>query len=150
MYKVRTNQVEVPFDQLYVEGENNKTKTTSEAVEEAVAQLRREAQEVEAASLDDRTYPKLLPAPILRPTAYSSRMIYQEALPYSPPTSRTPQRPQQLQQLATPGRPLIGQLSSPPDSADRQTRRPGEDVDAAGSLVKGHVAEGLLGLRHAV
>jgi len=142
MYKVRTNQVDVPFDRLHVEGERDKRKTTSEAVEEAVAQLKREAQEEESISHADQAFPKLLPAPVLTPTAYSSRMIYEQVLPSSPPASKLLENNSQLRQFATPAHQPMRQLSSPPDSAGRQ-------AELASNAVKGRVAEGLLGLRNA-
>jgi len=166
MYKVKTNQVDVPFDQLHIPGEGA-AKTASQAVEEAVAQLREEARQVQAHAQaqaqasatdnNDRPFPKLLPAPVLKPTAYSSRMIYDTALPSSPPASKSPERgtlAQQMsmlaQQISTPARPHVRQLSSPPDSAERDAARRDVDMDVTSSVVKGRVAEGLLGLRNVV
>ena len=146
MYKVRTNQVYVPFTDLRIENSSRaRTKETSEAVEEAVAALRREAQEVSARAL--RPIPKLLPAPLLRPTAYSSRMIYETNIPSSPPVAASPERlPVSAGGVSTPQR-EVHQLSSPPDSEER-LERPAEQ-DLTSSVVKGRVAEGLLGLRNA-
>ncbi|KAK6388770.1 hypothetical protein LTR65_007249 [Meristemomyces frigidus] len=145
MYKVRTNQVNVPFASLKIEGQTS-PKQASQAVEEAVAALRREAQQT--MPLNDHPFPKLLAAPVLRPTSYSSRMIYEPLLPSSPPAPRSPERQQSLsRQIATPAR-EVRQLSSPPDSADRLAKR--EETELTSSVVKGRVAEGLLGLRSAV
>ncbi|KAK5125460.1 hypothetical protein LTR85_000569 [Meristemomyces frigidus] len=143
MYKVRTNQINTPFSQLKMECRSS-PKPTSQAVEEAVAALRREAQQT--TPLSDQPFPKLLAAPVLKPTAYSSRMIYQPLLPSSPPVSRSPERKSLPQQIATPAR-AVSQLSSPPDSAGRLGRR--EEAELTSSVVKGRVAEGLLGLRNA-
>nr|POE88146.1 hypothetical protein CFP56_11375 [Quercus suber] len=145
MYKVRTNQIDIPFAQLQnsthhlPQGQHPPPQTaTSRAVEEAVAQLRREAQrdlarrsQAHAAQAPPQAL-QLLPAPVLLPTAYSSRMIYE---PHAPP-------------------------SSPPDAAASQDRRMAHatpqpqrtlaiDPDLTSSVVKGRVAEGLLGLRNA-
>jgi hypothetical protein len=79
MYKIRTNQVHIPFAELQIENderaeEMNKHRV-NEAVEAAVATMRREAME----SMPRSTYPAptLIPGPLLYPTAYSSRTIYQ-------------------------------------------------------------------------
>jgi hypothetical protein len=81
MYKIRTNQVHTPFAKLQIspaslaeEAETNRHRV-SEAVEAAVATMRREAMD----SMPRSTYPAptLIPGPLLYPTAYSSRTIYQ-------------------------------------------------------------------------
>lgn len=139
MYKVRTNQVDVPFAELEWRS------PARVAVEEAVAKLRREAFEVQARDEARRRLssanevPKLLPAPTLRPTDYSSRMVYDGGYPSSPPGSASRERP-----IATPRhRRIIG----PPDSAEKCDGTCEHDLTS--SVVKGRVAEGLLGLRHA-
>lgn len=150
MYKVRTNQVNVPFDKLLVDDKKPDNRAMPQAVEEAVAELRREAQEeMSRQSLNSKPIPKLLRAPVLLPTAYSSRMIYGSAVPSSPPGSRSPERHAYTgpQAVATPHR-AGRQLSSPPDSAERGGRDFEQDLTS--SVVKGRVAEGLLGLRNAV
>lgn len=79
MYKIRTNQVNVPFAQLeVVEDERTKEmnqRRVSKAVEEAVATMRREA--MERMPRHHEPAPKLIPGPPLYPTAYSSRTIQQ-------------------------------------------------------------------------
>lgn len=83
MYKIRTNQVNVPFAELQIEGEtrNSEEETkrsrhrVSEAVEAAVATMRREAMDRMPRSTGPP--PMLIPGPLLYPTAYSSRMIQQ-------------------------------------------------------------------------
>ncbi|KXT12145.1 hypothetical protein AC579_10382 [Pseudocercospora musae] len=83
MYKVKTNQVDTPFEDLQVEA-NPKQEITPNEVEEEVASLRREAQ----AKMGQLPVPRLLPAPVLLPTAYSSRMIYDAApMSSSPPAA---------------------------------------------------------------
>jgi hypothetical protein len=79
MYKIRTNQVNVPFAELQIDNderaEGMNRHRVSEAVEAAVATMRREAME----SMPRSTYPAptLIPGPLLYPTAYSSRTIQQ-------------------------------------------------------------------------
>ena len=133
-----------------------------ESIEEAVAHLRREAFEVQARDEarrrqeqpqsqsrpkndieDTSTLPtlQLQPPPILKPTAYSSRMIYTDAYPSSPPpeTERLP--------AVTPRHRRIEYLD--PESAEKCDGGC-EQSELTSSVVKGRVAEGLLGLRHAV
>lgn len=148
-YKMRTNQVDVPFDDLLVENKS-RTPSVQEAVANAVAELRREAQEI--AARDSRraapqSAPKLLPAPVLRPTAYSSRMIYEMSYPSSPPLSRYPDGLPSMKSGSTPYRDTR-HLTSPPSSAELLARPSEQELTS--SVVKGRVAEGLLGLRHAV
>lgn len=136
MYKIRTNQIGTPFSDLKVADQPTLTPTQL-AVEEAVAQLRREAQEVVARRPQSHITAKLLPAPVLRPTAYSSRMIHELALPSSPPASLSPDK-----------LPTAAQLETPLKDLRRWERSPSKELTS--SVVKGRVAEGLLGLRHAV
>ena len=108
------------------------------------------------------TVPRLLPAPILQPTAYSARMIELPRISSSPPTSQhgSPARQAQIEArvpddvFRTPalpkhkrGRVAEGQLSSPPDSQERDD---GMDLDEptelTSSVVRGNAARDLLGL----
>ena len=83
MYKIRTNQVNVPFAELQIEGEQKSAEEeatrnrhrVNEAVEAAVATMRREAMD----SMPRSTCPPpmLMPGPLLYPGAFSSRMIEQ-------------------------------------------------------------------------
>lgn len=127
-YKVRTNQIETPFSDLPVESSLPST------VEEHVALLRREAQLVNERSSRVPSL-SLLGAPILRPTAYSSRMIYNSAVPSSPPPADSPVSRQFAPHVATPARNKMN-LS--------------DELELTSSIVKGRVAEGLLGLRNHV
>jgi hypothetical protein len=81
MYKIRTNQVHVPFAELQVEQderlEEMNHRRVNEAVEEAVATMRREAMESLERERQRNPAPTLIPGPLLHPTAYSSRTIYQ-------------------------------------------------------------------------
>jgi hypothetical protein len=124
MYKVKTNQVHTPFSQLLIPNDKP-PQTTNEAVEAAVAELRREAQARLPPLSDMPACGRLLPAPVLLPTVYSSRR-----LPYE-------QGPAQVTPVTSP-------LKSGMSSAGRFAR--GESADLTSSAVKGRVAEGLLGL----
>ena len=85
MYKIRTNQVHVPFAELQVEQDERleeiNHRRVNEAVEEAVATMRREAMESmereRERKCNSAPTPTLIPGPLLHPTAYSSRTIYQ-------------------------------------------------------------------------
>ncbi|KXT03579.1 hypothetical protein AC578_9995 [Pseudocercospora eumusae] len=126
MYKVKTNQVDTPFEDLQVET-NSKQGITSNEIEEEVASLRREAQ----AKMGQLPVPRLLPAPVLLPTAYSSRMIYDAApMASSPPAAH---HHTHFPLIHTPRR---GSVQS--------------EKELTSSIIKGRVAEGLLGLRNAV
>jgi hypothetical protein len=86
MYKIRTNQVNVPFAELQNEHDERTEEMNrhrvSEAVEAAVATMRREAMD----SMPRSTYPAptLIPGPLLYPTAYSSRVIQQPEPQHQP------------------------------------------------------------------
>jgi hypothetical protein len=81
MYKIRTNQVHVPFAELQIEQDERQEemnhRRVNEAVEEAVATMRREAMERLERERQRNPAPTLIPGPLLHPTAYSSRTIYQ-------------------------------------------------------------------------
>lgn len=144
MYKVRTNQVDVPFTDLRVSEHHKVTKSiTAQAVEEAVAQLKREALEVQARQ--STAIPKMLAAPVLKPTAYSSRMVYETHIPSSPPVGSSPDKLPSAPNVLTPQK-YLAQYGTPRRSAERLRMAPEELTSSA---VKGRVAEGLLGLRHA-
>ena len=147
--------MEVPFAELLVKDDRERARAQSrqDAVEEAVAELRREAQEKlmsqqqETQARDRASIPTLLPAPELRPTAYSSRMLYSTELPSSPPVPLSPDRGPA--NVSTPPR-EVRQLSSPPGSAEVRRSRLSYEQELTSSVVKGRVAKGLLDLRHAV
>ncbi|KAH9827171.1 arginine-glutamic acid dipeptide repeats protein-like [Teratosphaeria destructans] len=136
MYRVKTDQVGVPLDRLKIDSPG--PKTTSEAVEEAVAQLRQEAQEYLARQQARRqqehlAVPKAHPGPGLRPTVYE---IYEPSMPSSPPMNRSLEKPS------------AGELDGA--TPQRATMNRSEEAELTSSVVKGRVAEGLLGLRDAV
>lgn len=138
-YKIRTNQVHVAFKDLLESDPNQNIPNCSEA-EEAVAALRAEAQLRMAP--DNRYYPArprprlaLFPAPMLRPTDYSSRLVYERerGMRSSPPADASP-RPAPAG-LATPAAGPRGDVA---------------EEELTSSMIKGRVAAGLLDLRHAV
>ncbi|KAK4554957.1 hypothetical protein LTR86_008105 [Recurvomyces mirabilis] len=143
IYKVRTNQIDIPFHQLKLEGSLKAVRASSKAVEEAVAELRREAQaRMPSQSLP---VPKLLPAPVLLPTAYSSRMVYGPALPSSPPDTLRTDRPRPVDDELPSGHHRYYRVH--PRSPERRLQR--DELELTSSVVKGRVAEGLVGLRNA-
>ena len=99
--------------------------------------------------------PRLLPAPILRPTAYSARRITHTQVPSSPsdPVEDIPKPVMQDDVFRTPALPRQKrlasalQLSSPPDGqALRGGRLEDEEDNLTSSVVKGRAANDLLGL----
>ncbi|KAI6848814.1 hypothetical protein KC332_g1671 [Hortaea werneckii] len=173
MYKVQTNQTHLPFESLTHAGRDVDGRATSEAVEEAVAQLKREAyfkqeqqrqrqaeQETTNPSTD-QPVPRLLPAPVLKPTAYSSRqVVYEDAdPPSSPPASESTARRGSEPHHQTPTQHLESTTSTDAPQSDNieniddgSTQLAGgdrgEQTNLSNSLDKGRVAEGLLGLRN--
>lgn len=128
MFKVRTNQVAVPFEKLEPEAKLS----TSVAVEGAVALLREQARaKMAAAAAPAPAANVMLAAPVLKPTEYSSRMVYGPPIPSSPPNVAYHGLPIAPGQMETPGR-----------------RYAPDESELTSSIVKGRVAEGLLGLRH--
>jgi hypothetical protein len=73
--------VHVPFAELQIEQDERQEemnhRRVNEAVEEAVATMRREAMERLERERQWNPAPTLIPGPLLHPTAYSSRTIYQ-------------------------------------------------------------------------
>ena len=132
MFKVRTNQTSVPFADLQVEvvsddhGRSNTARSSPALARKDV---------IPSVSLGRGPMSMLLPAPVLRPTANSCYQTQPGSLPSSP-------------QLVTNAEKLIpGPGISTPTSVNRTAWR--EDKELTSSIVKGRVAEGLLGLRNA-
>ena len=146
MYKVQTNQTGVPFTELHVEDQSPAAKA-QRAADAAVDELRREAREV-AARGPQRPVPKLMPAPVLKPTAYSSRFVYAAQLqqPPSPLASSSPGELPTVGKVET--ETPLGEVRNIESPATR-LQRPFES-ELTSSAVKGRAAEELLGLRHAV
>ncbi|KAI4130815.1 MAG: hypothetical protein LQ347_003233 [Umbilicaria vellea] len=146
MFKVRTNQTSIPMSRLQISPGNGGSRSS------AVPGPQGNSSEQHP---NHSALPRLLPAPILRPTAYSARHITQSQIPSSPPDSvddspkpvtqqevfRTPALPRQ-KRLASPL-----QLSSPSASRAHGGERLEEEEDTpTKSVVKGRAADGLLGL----
>lgn len=139
-FKVQTNQTNVPLSQLRTsrdESEDPPLSTDSSFGPD-----------------DQPSLPKLLPAPVLRPAAYSARTIAPTQIPSSPPSSvnNSPYKATRDDVFRTPALPrhathaLPQQTSSPPDSQERSRGR--DDVSGlTSSAVRGKAAIGLLGLR---
>ena len=138
MFKVRTNQTNLPMSQLRVSPKSPPRQNPVSPVspEQSVS------------------LPTLLPAPELKPTAYSARTISQVHLPSSPPGSckNSPEGNIVGGVFRTPALPknnthnLDLQLSSPPDSQEGDSRvLEGADF-LTSSAVGGSVARSLLGL----
>lgn len=137
-FKVQTNQTNLPLSQLRIS--RNQPSPSRDST------LKRD---------EKPSLPKLLPAPVLLPTAYSARMIPRPQDLSSPPCSpdhnaqkdspevfRTPALPRQRVSN------VQRQLSSPPGSDERISKRSYEDEDnLTSSVVRGKAAIGLLGLR---
>ncbi|KAK5726090.1 hypothetical protein LTR15_004282 [Elasticomyces elasticus] len=182
MYKVRTNQISTPFSRLRVPDpspnakirtvygrplsayraaaatqDDNLAKATAEAVEEAVAELRREAQALyPPPSHPTKDAPKLLGAvPVLLPTAFSSRWVYgTERLPSSPPRDSISPTKLSLSPEVTrytgahsPRRPARRDYVA--GSPERVLRSSYEEQELTSSVVKEKVAQSLMGLRGA-
>lgn len=137
-FKVQTNQTNLPLSQLRISRkEPSPSRDPSRTRDE------------------QPSLPKLLPAPVLHPTAFSARTIARPQDLSSPPCSpdhsaqkdspevfRTPALPRQR------GSDAQRQLSSPPGSDERISKRRYEDEDnLTSSAVRGKAAIGLLGLR---
>ncbi|KAK5016666.1 hypothetical protein LTR39_001958 [Cryomyces antarcticus] len=106
IYKVRTNQIHTPLSQLLLPSQQNGSQSRTEgpasrlysspttipilphspSTEAALPPIPTiTISPSKAASTRTTGIPKLLPAPILRPTAYSSRHITESYMPSSPP-----------------------------------------------------------------
>ncbi|KAK1063499.1 hypothetical protein LTR12_006611 [Friedmanniomyces endolithicus] len=164
MYKVRTNQVHVSSTDLQVlisvkqrhhRGERPRgegpERATSEAVEEAVAELRREAQALLLRPHEATTHStrECLAARVLLPPAQSDLIVFKPLLPSSPlPVSGSP-----VKRMTPTSSLRLGKL--PVSRSPDRTARLGRWEDAereqelTSSVVKGRVAESLIGLRGA-
>ena len=146
MFKVQTNQTSIPMSRLQLSPRNTSNLPS--------AMLGPRGGLAEQHS-SQAPLPRLLPAPILRPTAYSARHITQTEIPSSPPDSAgdSPKPVMQEEVFRTPALPnqkrlhSPRQLSSPPDSQAHEDGRPEDEEDnLTSSVVKGRAANGLLGL----
>jgi len=141
MYKIKTNQTQVPLDALeVVPRAAHSSLSTILAVQPPLFPN----QSLPATS----GIPKLLPAPILRPTAYSSRKI--EYIRSSPPES--PEKVSENDSFATPiaARRVQQLLNIPGTSISPEKERVEHREDLTSSVVKGRAASSLLELMRAV
>lgn len=137
-FKVQTNQTNLPLSQLRI--------SRNEPSPSRDSTLKRD---------EEPSLPKLLPAPVLLPTAYSARMIPRpqdlSSPPCSPDHSAQKDSPEVFRTPALPRQRVSNvqrQLSSPPGSDERISKRRYEDEDnLTSSVVRGKAAIGLLGLR---
>lgn len=106
--------------------------------------------------LEEPSLPKLLPAPVLRPTAYSARTILRQKIPTSPPDStvNSPEPATEVNpspKLATPPHKHLSdpiQTSSPPNSPEHLPARVANWENSTRSAIRGRKAAiGLLDLR---
>ncbi|MCJ1467232.1 hypothetical protein MMC07_005855 [Pseudocyphellaria aurata] len=117
LFKVLTNQTSIPMSQLQI------------SRHESIKPL--EPGTTPSSPLEEPSLPKLLPAPILRPTAYSARTIPRQQIPTSPPDSilNSPKPATEAShspKLAIPPckqYPDPIQTSSPPDSPESLSAR---------------------------
>ena len=142
MFKVQTNQVNTPMSKLQISSQ--RTVTSSSLPRNPVPPKH----------LDQSSLPKLLPAPILRPTAYSARHITQAHIPSSPPSlaNTSPEAIAQNEVFRTPALPRnrlqtdLSQTSSPLDNLKGVDQKDVEEEKLNSSVVKGRAAKSLLGL----
>lgn len=142
MYKVRTNQIESSFDDLKTERQCREL-ACRKAIDDAVAELRREAQDVLAraacqSSLDPLTSPSMI---------HGSDVLLHPLWPKSLPASTSPKKLVWLNGADTPLRSSRA-ASTPPNTCQRLSHV--LEPELTSSVVRGRVAEGLLGLRNAV
>ncbi|MCJ1265503.1 hypothetical protein MMC22_005383 [Lobaria immixta] len=143
LFKVQTNQTNIPMSQLQI----------------STHELDKLLEPVSVASspLEEASLPKLLPAPVLRPTAYSARTIPRRKIPTSPPDStvNSPEPAAEVipsPKLATPpphkhlSDPI--QTSSPPNSPEHLPAKVANWENSTRSAIRGKKAAiGLLDLR---
>ncbi|KAI5370031.1 Putative transcription factor Nrm1/Whi5 [Septoria linicola] len=129
MYKIKTNQIDIPFDDLRENRAPPLQPNYAEA-EEAVAALRAGAQlrEIKRSHAHPCAVP-VFPAPVLRPTTCSSRFIHGRPMPSSPPATA----------------PVNPKGSITPANSRRQCI---PEDELTSSVITGRVAEGLMYLRH--
>lgn len=169
LYKVRTNQTYVPMSCLEIPEKYQRKPAEEDTAElespaaspehERTAPTITVTEDVFTGKDTPGKAPKLLPAPVLNPTAYSSRFITEPVnLTSSPPRSATVDssstpRTRHPQEFVTPvaSRQAATQLSSPPYSEDAARQRARTDSDnLTSSGVKGRAADGLLKLLRSV
>jgi hypothetical protein len=162
LYKVRTNQTNIPLSELALPtpGLGAQPCSLASPSRPPIPSITISSTSPSSSrTAPATTIPKLLPAPVLLPTAYSSRHITEPYLPSSPPASASPEQVGGTS-FATPVAQtrVIEQLSSPPESEERNANGPSyarrrdetfEDAGLTSSIVTGRAVGGLLELMHA-
>lgn len=170
LYKVKTDQTYVPLSCLEIPEKYQRKPAKEASIAQVAASLvdaeRREKTAPTITITEDGASKgrssgslKLLPAPVLVPTAYSTRFISESQMPSSPPREgavdddgSTP-KARVPQEFVTPvaSRQAAAQFSSPPYSEDHGRQRMNSDSDnLTSSVVKGRAADGLLKLMRSV
>ena len=153
MFKINTHQTNIPLSRLQI--------SPKKLVHPPLQRQKSPSQEATTPQRDQvpivPTIPKLLPAPVLVPTAYSARLIQYPPIPSSPPRSTGSSGSQATPSpgLATPALPQQRRSRSPTqlDSPLGNTEKRGQgaksidwDANLTSSVIKGRAATGLLNL----
>ena len=139
LFKVQTNQTNIPMSQLQIsmDGPSKQINVASTS-------------SVSSPEPEEPSLPKLLPAPVLRPTAYSARTFALQQAPSSPPNSRGPS-PQNSAEIYFPWVAHQDykaiQTSSPPDSPISTLTHATTDKNLTGGSGSALAARGLLDLK---
>ena len=153
MFKVQTNQTDVPLSRLQISPQKRSPQPS--ATEPSASDT--DPHRVASNQSQIHHVPRLLPAPTLTPTAYSSRRIQGPHIPHipsipssPPPSSGAEARMEVSDKEARPTTPLAAnpdsshspvQLSSPPASQERERRIPRiPSGSGSGSVEMGSVA----------
>lgn len=153
MFKINTHQTNIPLSRLQISPKklvHSPAQTQKTPPQEAVALPK-------AQTPMKPTISKLLPAPILIPTAYSARLIHHRLTPSSPLSSFSSSGSQDTPSpgLATAALPQQ-RRSHPPSQVDsprggqerpeQKTKAVDLDANLPSSVIKGRAASGLLNL----
>lgn len=138
MYKVKTDQTCVPFTRLVLPRKEVQPDPSSDDEEDILLEIkpsqRRKTTAPENITVTGGPISKLLPPPVLLPTAFSSRFITAPIIPSSPASTSLPTNTE------TPG-------ASPAKAFEKRMADDGRELTS--SIVKGRAASGLLDLMKA-
>ncbi|KAI9796333.1 MAG: hypothetical protein M1835_004324 [Candelina submexicana] len=128
MFKVQTNQIDVPLSRLQISPQKRSPTSLRENTPLSTMPQHSSTSQIS----ETRAAPRLLPAPVLEPTAYSARRISAYHVPSSPPSSTGTIARMEVDEgqtrvttpVTTKSRPAQSpmQLSSPPASQEREHR----------------------------
>ncbi len=152
MFKVKTRQTNIPLSRLQISPRKLPHLASQNSPADSVVTPERKSVKPAVS--------KLLPAPVLVPTAYSARHVHDSPVLSSPPTSATSSQESLPRDRATPTLPQQTsfhppmQLHNSPEIHDRDTAEaknaPGvvdlETDNIPSSVIKGRAATGLLQL----